>query len=139
MYLSFPPPEISPSAARLGNFFGFGETRTRRTRIGHIHPDKSILLFAGIAAGVDTVHLQILVSREGGDELALAVVGVEGPAMVGALDVFSIEVAAVERHAAVRAGIPQGEGMAGAIASHNQWNLEQRGFVDLIALDAIRG
>ena len=59
--------------------------------------------------------------------------------MVGALDIFPIEVAAIERHAAVRAGIPQGEGMAYPIASHNQWNLKQRGSVDSIAVDAIRG
>lgn len=59
--------------------------------------------------------------------------------MVGALDIFSIEMAAVERHAAVRAGVAQGKGMADPIASDNQRNLEQRRFVQLIAVDAVGG
>jgi hypothetical protein len=33
----------------------------------------------------------------------------------------------------------QGEGMASAVASDDEWNLEQRGCVELIALDAIGG
>ena len=61
----------------LGSFFGLGETRARRAGIRYVDPDKTVLLFAGIAAGVDAVDFQVLVSGERGDELALAVVGVE--------------------------------------------------------------
>jgi len=57
--------------------------------------------------------------------------------MVRALDIFSVEVAAVERHAAVRTSVAQGEGMADPIASHNQRNFKQGGFVELIAVDAV--
>ena len=59
--------------------------------------------------------------------------------MVGAFDVFSIELAAVQRHAAVRTGVAQGEGMARAVASDDERNLQQHGFVELVAVDAIRG
>jgi len=59
--------------------------------------------------------------------------------MVGALDVFSAEPAATQRHAAVGTGVMQGEGMAGAVASDDEWHLKQRGFVELIATDVIGG
>jgi hypothetical protein len=67
----------------------------------------------------------------------LAVVGIEGPAVVGALEVFSVELAAVERHAAMRTGVAQGEGLVLAVASDNEWNFEQRGLAELVAMDVI--
>jgi hypothetical protein len=63
--------------------------------------------------------------------------GVELPAMIGALDVFSVEVAAVERHAPVRTGIAQGKGTAGAVASDYKRKLQQHGLVELVAMDMI--
>jgi hypothetical protein len=71
--------------------------------------------------------------------LALAVVGVERPAVVRAFEILSIEVATVERHAAVRTGVAQGERAADAIASDHERNLEQHGFIKLIAVRAISG
>ena len=65
--------------------------------------------------------------------------GVEGPAVIGAFDSFSIELAAVQRHAAVRTGIAQREGMAYAVASDDKRDLEQHGFAELVAVDAIGG
>ena len=59
--------------------------------------------------------------------------------MVGALEIFSIELAAVQRHAAMGTGVAQGKGMALAIAAYDERNLEQRGLVELVAMDAIGG
>jgi hypothetical protein len=59
--------------------------------------------------------------------------------VVGALEVFSVERAAVERHAAVGTGVAQGEGLSLAIASDDEWNLQQHSFVELITMDVIRG
>ena len=36
-------------------------------------------------------------------------------------------------------GVAQREGMAGAVASNNEWDLKQRGFVKLIAMDPVGG
>jgi len=63
--------------------------------------------------------------------------GIELPAMIGAFDIFSIEMAAVEGHAAVGTGVAQSEGAAYAVASDDKWDFEQHGFVELIAVYAI--
>jgi hypothetical protein len=42
--------------------------------------------------------------------LALAVVRIKFPAVVGAFDIFSVKLTASERHAAMGTGIAQGEG-----------------------------
>jgi hypothetical protein len=67
------------------------------------------------------------------------VVRVEGPTVVGALDILSIEVAAVKGHAAVRTSVPQREGTAGAVAPNHQGDFKQHGFVKLIAMDTVGG
>ncbi len=59
--------------------------------------------------------------------------------MVRAFDILSIELAAVQRHAAVGTGVAQGKGMAGTVASYDKRNLKQGSFVELIAMNAIRG
>ena len=64
---------------------------------------------------------------------------VELPAVISALEIFAVEAAAVERHAAVRAGVAQGEGLSEAVAADDEGNFEQRGFVELVAVDAIGG
>ena len=64
---------------------------------------------------------------------------IELPAVISALQVFSIETAAVERHAPVRAGIAQGERLADSIASNHQRDFQQRCLVKLIAVHAIGG
>ena len=71
--------------------------------------------------------------------MALAIVDVELPAVVAALKILSIETAAVERHAAMRAGVAEGEGMTKAVAAKDEWDFEQRGFIELIAVNAIGG
>ncbi len=65
--------------------------------------------------------------------------GVESPTMIGAFDVLSIELAAVQRHATVGTGVAQREGVACTVASDNERNLEQHGFVELVAVDAVGG
>jgi len=104
-----------------------------------VHPDEIVLLFAGVATGVDTVDSHRLIRGERRDELALAVVHVELPSVIGAFEIFTIELAGVERHAAVRAGVAEGEGMVLAIASDDKGNLEKRGFVELVAMNSIGG
>jgi hypothetical protein len=43
--------------------------------------------------------------------------------MIGALDVFSVEVTAVEWHAAMRTGVAQGEGTTRTVAPDDERNL----------------
>jgi hypothetical protein len=45
----------------------------------------------------------------------------------------------VERHAAVRAGVAQSEGMASAVATDYERNFEERGLMKLVANDTIGG
>jgi hypothetical protein len=71
--------------------------------------------------------------------LALAIVNIELPAVVSALEVLAVEATAVQGHAAVWAGIAEGEGLSGAVAADYQGDLEQRRFVQLIAMNAIGG
>ncbi len=59
--------------------------------------------------------------------------------MIRALDIFAVERAAIERHAAVGTGVPQGKRMTNAIAPYDERNLEQHGLVELVAMDAIGG
>ena len=59
--------------------------------------------------------------------------------MVGAFEIFSIELAAVQRHAAVGAGVPQGKGTTVPIASYDERNLKQRRFLELVTVDTIGG
>ena len=106
MYLSLKIFDLRSVLRSLGRL---GESRPGGRRVGHVDPDETILLFAGITAGVDAVDFQILIGGERGDQLALAVMSVELPAMVGALEIFSVKFAAMQRHAAVRAGVAQGE------------------------------
>ena len=106
-------------------------------RIGDEDPDEIVLLFAGVAAGVDAIDFQILVGGERRDHFALAVVDVELPSVVSALEVLAVEAAAVEGHAAVRAGVAQGEGLSDAVAADDEGNFEQRRFVKLVAVDTI--
>ena len=64
---------------------------------------------------------------------------VELPAVIRAFEVFAIEFSGMERHAAMRAGIAQGEGMSLTIAADDERNLEQHGFMQLVAMDAVGG
>src|ERR1035438_612535 len=73
-----------------------GGRRLRKSRagwagIGNEDPDEVVALFAGRAAGVDAVDLQSLLGHQGWDQLALAGVDVESPAMVGAFDLLAVE------------------------------------------------
>ena len=136
MYLST---ELFDLRRRFGSFGWLGETRARRAGIGDVDPDEIVLLFAGIAAGIDAIDFQRLIGSERRDQLALAVVHVELPAVIAALEIFSVEFSAVERHAAMRAGVAQGERLSLAIASDDERNFQQRRLVKLIAMNAIGG
>ncbi len=56
--------ELLDQRGRLGSFFRLAESRALRAGFRYVDPDKAILLFAGIAAGVDAVDFQVLVSGE---------------------------------------------------------------------------
>jgi len=125
-----------------GFVWGLGgrcESCAGRGRIGNVDPDKVVLLFAVVASGVDAIDFQILIGGERGDELALAVVHVELPSVISALEIFAVEAAAVEGHTAMRAGVAQGEGLAEAVAADDEGDLEQRRFVELVAMNAVGG
>src|SRR3981189_786039 len=104
---------------------GFRESGAGWAGIGNEDPDEVVALFAGIAAGVDAVDLQRLLGDERRDQLALAGMGVESPAVVGTFDLLAVEVSEGKRHAAMRAGVAQGKGLAWLVASNYQWLFEQ--------------
>jgi len=96
---------------------GLRESGAGRAGIGNEDPEEVVALFAGIAAGVDAVDFQILLGDERRDQFALAGVGVESPAVVGAFDFLAVELSAGKRHAAMRTGVAQGKGLAVLVAS----------------------
>jgi hypothetical protein len=57
--------------------------------------------------------------------------------MIGTFEILAIELAGVEGHATVRAGIAESKGASLAIAADHQGNFQQRGFVELIAMHVI--
>src|ERR1700728_3827771 len=103
--------------SQVGSPKGRGESQAWRARIGDKHPNKTVLFFAGITARIDAIHFEMLIGGERGDQLALAIVHVELPAVVSALEILSIESAAVERHAAMRAGVAQRKRLSPAITA----------------------
>ena len=64
---------------------------------------------------------------------------IELPAVISALQIFSIEAAAVERHAPMRAGVAQRKRLSHAVAADDQRSLQQRRLVQLITMHAFRG
>ena len=97
------------------------------------------MLFAGIAAGIDAVNLQLLVRGERRNELALAGMSVESPAVIAAFHLLAVKVAVGKRHAAMRTGVMQRKRAALAIASDGQRGLEQHGFLQLAAANLLAG
>src|SRR6266851_1519842 len=109
-------------------------TCTWRRRFWHVDPDKSVLLFAGITAGIDAIHSQFLIRGKRGNELALSIVNVKPPPVVRTLEFLPVESATVERHAAVGTGVAQRKGMPGTIAADDERNFKQHGFVQLVTV-----
>jgi hypothetical protein len=97
------------------------------------------LFFAGVAAGVDAIDFERLIGGERGNEFALAVVDIELPAVVSALEILAVESAAVEGHAAMGAGVAQGEGLSDSVATNDERNLQQGRLMQAIAMDSIGG
>ena len=64
----------------------------------------------------------------------MAVVDVEVPAVIAALEILTVESTAVERHAAMRAGVAQGEGLPEAVTADDERNFQQRRLAQLIAM-----
>ncbi len=114
-----------------------GKAGACRRRFGDVDPDELIVLFAGVASGINAIDFQSLTCGQGGNELALTSVGVEPPAVVSALDLLSIELPAMQGHAAVWAGVTQGEGLSLMVATEYQRDFEQHGFLKLVAMNAV--
>ena len=91
------------------------------------------MLFARIAARVNAVNLQFLVSGKGRDELALAAVTVKPPAVIAAFHLLAVEMAVGKGHAAVRTGVMQRKRATLAVASDGQRGLQQHGFLQMVA------
>ena len=72
-----------------------------------------------------------LVGGKRRNELALAGVRVESPAVIAAFDLLAVEMAARKRHAAMRTGVVQRKGTAVGIPSDGQRGFEQHGFLQL--------
>ncbi len=116
-----------------GRIRGLGESGAGRRRFGNENPDEVVVLLAGIAAGVNAVDLQLLVGGKRRNELALAGVPVEPPAVIAAFHLLAVEVTVGKRHAAVRTGVMQRERPALTIASEGQRSLEQHGLAQAVA------
>lgn len=71
--------------------------------------------------------------------MALAVVYIELPAMIGAFEILAVELSRVEGHPAMRARVAESEWLSLPVSADDQRDLEQRGFVELIAMHAIGG
>jgi hypothetical protein len=129
--------ELLDLRRRVGGLGWLGETRTRRSGIGNINPDETVLLFAGITSGIDAIKLQSLIGSERGDQLTLSVVHIELPSVVRAFEIFAVKLAAIKWHSAVRARIAKRERMSLAIAPDDERKFQQHCLVKLIAMDAI--
>jgi len=90
-------------------FHLFGETGSCRAGLGNENPDVGIAFFTGIASRVNAIDPEVLIRSQGRDQLALSGLGVEAPAVVSAFDLLTIELATVERHAAMGTGVAQRE------------------------------
>jgi hypothetical protein len=77
---------------------------------------------------------KVLLRDQRRNQLALAGVGVESPAMVRAFDLFAVELSAGKRHAAMRTGVAQGKGLALPVASDYQGLFKQHRFHQLSAV-----
>src|SRR5271170_5374855 len=95
----------------------FRKTGTWRRRFGYENPNVAVVLLAGITPGVDPIHFQFLIGSQRRNELALAGVSIELPAVVAALQILSVKPPARERHTAVRTGIAQGKRLSLAITA----------------------
>src|SRR5260370_18928466 len=90
-------------------------------------PEGTILLFAREGAGIDAVNLQFGIGGERRNLTALSALGFKAPAMIGGLHLLSVKVAVAERNAAMRTGIPHGEGLAGALAGQDDGGPQHHG------------
>src|SRR6185437_16155956 len=99
-----------------------------RRWLGDKHPNIIFAFLAGIAAGINTVHLELLIGRERRNQLTLATVSIKLPAVVATFDLFSVKTPAMQRHAAMWAGILQRERAAFLVSSDDQRQLQQRCF-----------
>src|SRR6185437_6304109 len=106
---------------------------------GNKNPNIVFPLFAGIASGINAVHLELLIGSERRDQLALAIVSVKLPAVVATFNLPSIEVRTGKRHAAMRAGIMQRECAAILVAANDQRQLQQGHFPQLISFYLMAG
>jgi len=121
----------------VGRFSARDESGAGRGWVGDEDPDEIVLLFATVAAGVDAIDFEILIGGERRDQLTLAVVHVELPSVISALEIFSVKFSAVKGHAAMGTGIAQGEGLSETVAADNQRDLEEGRFVELVAVNPI--
>jgi hypothetical protein len=94
---------------------------------------------ADITAGINAVDTELLVHGERRNQLALAAVGVEAPAVITAFQLLAVELPAGEWHAPVGAGIVQGEGAAILVAAQYQGEFEQCGLVQTVTAKLSRG
>ena len=115
------------------------ESRSCGRRLRNEDPDEAVMLFAGVAAGVDAIDFEFLIGGERRNQLALAGVRVEAPAVVAAFDLIAVETSAGERHAAVRAGVLQCETTVLSVAPDDQRRLQQRRPFQAFAKDCVAG
>jgi len=62
---------------------------------------------------------------------------IELPAVIGTLEILSIELSTVKRHATVWACVAQGKRMSGTITADDKRKLQQHGFMQLIPMHLV--
>lgn len=118
-------------------FFGLGETCSGRDGIRDVDPYEIVALLAWVTAGVDAVNLESLIGSKRRDRLTLSVVHVELPAVVKALEAFTVKLATVQRHATMGTGIAQSKSMSLTIAADDERDFEQSRLMELVAVNAV--
>src|SRR6516165_3593793 len=125
-------PKGEDAGDRDGRLNGFRESCSRRWWIRDEHPNVTVLIPASVASGVDAIDLQGLVRSKGRNEPALSAVRIEPPTVIAAFHFAVLQAAVGKRHAAVRAGVVQGERLSSSIAPENQGRLEKQGFGETV-------
>src|ERR1017187_10055057 len=131
--------QISPkmraaiTLAELGNlwnrrqFRGIIHAQLASARLRNVHPHMAVALLARKRRSVNTCGVEGVLARQRRTLAALPRYGLEGPAVILAGNLPSIEPSVGKRNAAVWTGIAHSEVTAHGGASQDQWNAQQHG------------
>jgi len=95
--------------------------RLAATRRVHVNPNVSIMLFAPIVPGENSVDFKFVLVGERGNFQTAATARIEFPAMIAALNAPAVKAPIRKRNAAMRTGVAHGKGHTiGGAAQHQR-------------------